>query len=200
MMSLNNLNIYLPEINKSYGFCYYFNLNSSFDNLLESFSYNFPDLKICPCYKIEVFNAFNNAYFKVNMKEKVNKYFNSYNQYQLIRKNKCTCDKLVKNFFWTPKLKILSKMNDYMKDLEKYKLEISQYNSKEKKILEDVEFLKHQVSWLKNERDALKNKTKKFNELTINIENIERQEIEQKKQIEKLTIENEKLVLNINYR
>ena len=194
MMSLNNLNIYLPELNKSYGFYYYFNYNSSFKDLLESFSYNFPSLKICPCYKIEIYNDSNNDYFKVNMTEKVNKYFNSYNQYQLIRENnRCTCDKLVKNFFWTPKLEILSKMNDYMKDLEKYKLEISQYNSKEKKILEEVKFLKHQVSLLKNERDTLKNKTKKINELTINIENIEKQEIEQKKQIAKLTIENEKL-------
>ena len=116
MMSVYNINIYLPEINKSYGFYYYFNLNSSFDDLLESFSHNYPDLKICPCYKIEVFNSFNNAYFRVDMTEKVNQYINSYNQYQLIRENnKCTCDKSIRNFFWTPKLEIISKMNEYKK-------------------------------------------------------------------------------------
>jgi hypothetical protein len=81
MMSIYNINIYIPEINKSYGYYYYFNLNSSFDNLLESFSYNFPDLKICPCYKIEIYDIANNTSIRVNMTEKVNKYINSYYQF-----------------------------------------------------------------------------------------------------------------------
>ena len=54
MMSASNINIYLPEINSSYSFYYYFNFKSSFDDLLESFSCYLPNLKICPSYKIEV--------------------------------------------------------------------------------------------------------------------------------------------------
>ena len=65
------------------------------------------------------------------MAEKVNKYINSYNQYQLVRENnKCTCDKLIKNYFWKPKLEIISKMNEYKNSLNKLELEISQYKSK----------------------------------------------------------------------
>ena len=182
-----NINIYLPEINTSHGFIYYFNINSSFDDLLESFSYNFPSLKICPCYKIEVFNAFNNTYFRVNMKEKVNKYINSYNQYQLIRENnKCTCDKLIRNYFWISKLEIISKMNEYKKDLNKLELEISQYKSKENKLSEKVSQLENENKKLKIENTELKNKNEEINKLKIQIK-------DQKNQIEKLKKENEKL-------
>ena len=194
MMSLNNLNIYLPELNKSYGFYYYFNYNSSFDDLLESFSYNFPKLRICPCYKIEIYNDCNKTYSRVNMTEKVNKYFKSYNQYQLIRENnKCTCDKFIKNFFWSPKLEIISKMKDYMMAMNKLELLITHYKSKEKKLWEQVELIKQQFFHLKYENDALKNKNKEINELKQKIENIEKQEKDHEKQIEKLTHENEEL-------
>ena len=194
MMSLNNLNIYLPELKKGYGFYYYFNNDSSFDDLLESFSYNFPKLRICPCYKIKIYNDCNKTYFPVDMKEKVTNYFKSYSQYQLIReKNKCTCDKFVKNFFWTPKLEIISKMKDYMRAMNKLELIISHYKSKEKKIWEQDELLKQQFSNLKYENYALKNENKEINELKQKIENIEKKEIDKEKQIEKLTHENEKL-------
>ena len=180
MTSYNNINIFLPEINASYSFYYYFNFNSSFDDLLESFSYNFPELKICPCYKIEVYNAFNKAYFRVNMTEKVNKYINSYNQYQLIRENnRCTCDKLIKTFFWTPKHEIISKMNECMKKLNKLELEISQYKAKESKLWE-------QVSQLEDENKKLKIGN---NELT----KLKKQEKEQKEQIDNLINRNKKL-------
>ena len=180
MMSASNINIYLPELNSSYSFYYYFNFNSSFDDLLESFSCNFPDLKICPCYKIEVYNAFNKAYFKVNMTEKVNKYISSYNQYQLVRENnKCTCDKLIKNYLWKPKLEIISKMNEYKNNLNKLELEISQYKSKEDKLWEKVSQLEDENRKLKIENNEL-NKLKK-------------QEKEQKEQIDNLTNENKKL-------
>jgi len=180
MMSASNINIYLPELNSSYSFYYYFNFNSSFDDLLESFSCNFPDLKICPCYKIEVYNAFNKAYFKVNMTEKVNKYISSYNQYQLVRENnKCTCDKLIKNYLWKPKLEIISKMNEYKNNLNKLELEISQYKSKEDKLWEKVSQLEDENRKLKIENNEL-NKLKK-------------QEKEQKEQIDNLTNENKEL-------
>ena len=178
--SLTNINIYLPEINISQGFYYYFNINSSFEDLLESFSYNFPNLKICPCYKIEVYNPFNKAYFRVNMAEKITKYINSYNQYQLIRENnKCTCDKLIKNYFWTPKLEIISKMNEYKTNSNRLELEISQYKSKEDKLWEKVSQLEDENKKLKIENNEL-NKLKK-------------QEKEQKEQIDNLTNENKEL-------
>ena len=178
--SLTNINIYLPEINNSQGFYYYFNINSSFEDLLESFSYNFPNLKICPCYKIEIYNPFNKAYFRVNMAEKVNKYINSYNQYQLIRENnKCTCDKLIKNYFWTPKLEIISKMNEYKNSSNKLELEISQYKTKEVKLWEKVSQLEDENKKIKMENNEL-NKLKK-------------QEKEQKEQIDNLTNENKEL-------
>ncbi len=178
--SLANINIYLPEINISQGFYYYFNINSSFEDLLESFSYNFPNLKICPCYKLEVYNEFNKAYFRVNMAEKVNKYINSYNQYQLVRENnKCTCDKLIKNYFWKPKLEIISKMNEYKTNSNKLELEISQYKSKEDKLWEKLSQLEDENRKLKIENNEL-NKLKK-------------QEKEQKEQIDNLTNENKEL-------
>ena len=187
MMSSYNITIYLPEIKKSYGFYYYFNLNSSFDDLLESFSYNFPDLKICPCYKIELYDISNNTHTRPNMKEKVYKYINSYYQFHLIRENNnCICDQLIKDNFWTPKQEIISKMNEYIKILEILKSEISQYKSKENKLWEQVTQLENENKKLKIENDELK----KNNEI---INKLKKQEKDHKNQLDELIIEKELL-------
>ena len=194
MMSISNINIYLPELNKSCGFYYYFNNNSSFDDLLESFSYNYPNLRICPCYKVEIYDSFKNAYFKVNMKEKVIKYINSYNQYQLIRENnKCTCNRLITQLFWLPKLEIISKINEYIKKVNKYQKEVDDNKTKENNLWEQIELKNQQILKLEKENEELKNKNEKINELEQKIIIKENQEEDQKKQIEDLKNENEKL-------
>ena len=99
------LTIYLKESGNSYNLQFCYNQNSTFDDLLEFFSYNYPDLKICPCYKIEYYNK-NNIYLKVNMTDKVNNYMSSYAQYQFIKENnECNCDEIIKNYFWKQKWK-----------------------------------------------------------------------------------------------
>ena len=170
-----------------YNFYYSYNQNSTFDDLLESFSYNYPNLKICPCYKIiyiiynnkGIYNNYiNNQNAYVNMKEKVYNYMSSNVQFQLIKKNnKCTCDQLIKYFFLKPKLEII----EYIKEVEN-------------ELQQQVEILKQQVSQLTNENNKLKNNYKNLQNdnysLENNIKEINKEIESKKRELEKKNNEN----------
>ena len=150
------LTIYLKESGNSYNLQYYYNQNSTFDDLLEFFSYNYPDLKICPCYKIEYYNK-NNIYVKVNMTDKVNNYMSSYTQYQLIKENnECNCDEIIKNYFWKPKLEIIKTISEYSKEVNNLEKEINEL----KQIIENKEKiemnLKKKIEKLEYENEKLR--------------------------------------------
>ena len=142
MSQYESLNIYVKESGKRYNFKYCYNVNSTFEDLLESFSYNNPDLKICPCYKIEYYNyySYSNKYEKVNMTENVNEYMNSNYRFQLFKENnECTCDEFIKDYFREPKLKIIKKLSEYSKQVNNLKNEIRENKSINNKLFKQLD-------------------------------------------------------------
>ena len=216
------LKIYLTG--KLYKFYYSYNANSTFDDLLESFSYYYPNLQICPCYKIKynkkqnnnnnnikhnnknifyINNNYNNniikqyaydSYIEVNMKEKVYNYMSYFDEFQLIKNNKCTCDQLIKFCFLKPKLEIIKAINIYMKELEKLKEENNNIISEGNKLQQQVEKLKQQVSNLTNENNNLTNSYKKLQtdnySLEYNMNEINNEIESKKRELEKKNNEN----------
>ena len=168
MSQSQNLTIYLKESGNSYNLQYCYNQNSTFDDLLESFSYNYPDLKICPCYKIEYHN--NNDYSKVNMTDKVINYMSSYTQYQLVKENnECTCDEFIKNYFWKSKLELIKKINEYSKEVNKLEKEINE-NKSNNQLFKQLENQNQANSQLQNDNNILKNKNENIKEDNSSLE------------------------------
>ena len=161
MSRCESLTIYLKESGKSYNFKYCYNDNSTFEDLLESFSYNYSDLKICPCYKIEYYNKYNYKYVKLDMKEKVNNYMNYYYKFQLFKENnECTCDEFIKDYFREPKLKIIKKLNEYSKEVNNLKNEIKENKSMNNKLFKQLENQNQTFSQLQNNYKELQKKMK----------------------------------------
>ena len=188
-----------------YKFYYSYNTNSTFDDLLESFSYYYPNLQICPCYKIKYYKKQNNnnkinkqyvydSYIEVNMKEKVYNYMSSYDEFQLIKNNKCTCDQLIKFCFLKPKLEIIKAINIYMKEVETLKEGNNNIISEGNKLQQQVEKLKQQVSNLTNENNNLTNSYKKLQtdnySLQYNMNEINNEIESKKRELEKKNNEN----------
>ena len=123
--------IYLKESEDSYNFKYFYNKDSTFYDLLESFSYNYPNLKICPCYKIEYYNSYySNENEKINMTDKICKSISSYHKYQLFKENnECTCDEFIKDYFVKPKVEIIQKLSEYSEEVYKLRNEIKENKS-----------------------------------------------------------------------
>ena len=174
MSQYERLNIYIKELG-SYNFKYCYNDNSTFDDLLESFSYNNPDLKICPCYQIEYYYNYNyslnNKYVKVNMTENVNKYMNSNYKFRLFKENNvCTCDEFNKNYFREPKLKIIKKLREYSKEVNKLKNDIRENKSINDKLFKQLDNQNQTFSQLQNNYNELKNKNENIKEEKSSLE------------------------------
>ena len=114
---VNNVEVTIFIKSKSYRFYYSYNNNSSFLDLLEYFSYLFPELELCQCYGFQVYIRNNNDYRFSNYKNnntiniENNSYIKRYSEYLsclvLIEKRK-NCNHYNKNYLKYPKTEIIS--------------------------------------------------------------------------------------------
>ena len=108
------MNLCLNLTIENYGnitYCYSYNQNSTFYILIESISYTYPNLNICPCYSIQ-YNPNNNNGCYVNMNEKIQNYSNNQNcqYYKIFRNNnfQCNCNKIFRDNYRKSKIEILN--------------------------------------------------------------------------------------------
>jgi len=201
---VNNAEVTICLKSKRYKFYYSYNSNSSFLDLLEYFSYLFPELEVCQCFEFEVIirNSYDIPFanfgktikyntIKIENDFLIKKYSEYLSSLELIdKREKNSCIHCSKNYLKYPKSKIISffqeeidKLKSNNKNLNKEKDE----KEKEIKILnkEKIEQEK-EIKYLNKEKNEKElkindlNKEKNEQELKINDLNKERNEQELK--------------------
>ena len=179
-------------------FHYAFNQNTTFNDLIEFTAYYFPDIEICPCYKIQIKNE-----SKINNDCKVIDYIVKYSNFQLNNSDpnkKCSCNPLFKDCFKKSKVDIMQKFSEELQSEKK--ISIEDFDKEKKKLEKIIENLNEKISILTDENEKLNKKIinleteikTKNNEIDqCNIENNNKLE-----QIKKLEQKNKSLELAIN--
>ena len=219
---VNNVEVTIFIKSKSYRFYYSYNNNSIFLDLLEYFSYLFPELELCQCYGFQVYIRNNNDYRFSNYKNyntiniENESYIKRYSEYLsclvLIEKRK-NCNHYNKNYLKYPKTEIISLFeeeidklksnNDYqtkkIKNLNKEKdekeKEIKNLNKEKREKEKEIKNLNKEKDEQESKINDL-NKEKDEQELKLN--NLNKEKIEQEKKISSLNRDKNLLEFAIN--
>ena len=183
MASTKEVRIYAKS--KRYNFFYSYNKNTTFLDLLEYFSYLFPELGICQCFGFQSKNYNNHNYYN---------YFNDYNQ-----KN---------NYIQIENDSLINRNSDYLYNLEltdKNKIKYcSHYNKNyltysKTKI---ISLLEEEISKLKNnnndQTEKIKNLNREKNEKEMKINDLNRDKREKEMEINHLNREKNEKEIKIN--
>ena len=191
---VNNVEVTIFIKSKSYRFYYSYNNNSNFLDLLEYFSYLFPELELCQCYGFQVYIRNNNDYRFSNYKNyntiniENESYIKRYSEYLsclvLIEKRK-NCNHYNKNYLKYPKTKIISLFEE---EIDKLKSN-NDYQTKKIKNLNKE----------KDEKEKeIKNLNKEKREKEKEIKNLNKEKDEQESKINDLNKEKDEQALKIN--
>ena len=219
---VNNVEVTIYIKSKSYRFYYSYNNKSSFLDLLEYFSYLFPELELCQCYGFQAYIRDDNDYLFRNYKNyntiniENESYIKRYSEYLsclvLIEKRK-NCNHYNKNYLKYPKTKIISLFeeeidnlksnNDYqtkkIKNLNKEKdekeKEIKNLNKEKREKEKEIKNLNKEKDEQESKINDL-NKEKDEQELKLN--NLNKEKIEQEKKISSLNRDKNLLEFAIN--
>ena len=106
-MPSTNCTINISLNNQMFSIVYTINQNTTFQDLLEYFAYNYPSLKICQCYDFEIMlNNYN--YYCIEKKSKLVEYSNYLNNLQLDNnKGKCEHDDNHNPYFLVKKIYLI---------------------------------------------------------------------------------------------
>ena len=186
-MPSTNCTINISLNNQMFSIVYTINQNTTFQDLLEYFAYNYPSLKICQCYDFEIMlNNYN--YYCIEKKSKLVEYSNYLNNLQLYNnKGKCEHDDN-HNFLLFSKKDIFNTLSQQILNNKKDK-EINQLNEKIKLLQETI----------KNNNDTneiLNNKNKEIFELKNKIEKLIKENNEMNNKVKDYkTLQNENMIL-----
>ena len=191
---VNNVEVTIFIKSKSYRFYYSYNNNSNFLDLLEYFSYLFPELELCQCYGFQAHIRNNNDYRFSNYKNyntiniENESYIKRYSEYLsclvLIEKRK-NCNHYNKNYLKYPKTKIISLFEE---EIDKLKSN-NDYQTKKIKNLNKE----------KDEKEKeIKNLNKEKREKEKEIKNLNKEKDEQESKINDLNKEKDEQALKIN--
>ena len=186
-MPSTNCTINISLNNQMFSIAYTINQNTTFQDLLEYFAYNYPSLKICQCYDFEIMlNNYN--YYCIEKKSKLVEYSNYLNNLQLYNnKGKCEHDDN-HNFLLFSKKDIFNTLSQQILNNKKDK-EINQLNEKIKLLQETI----------KNNNDTneiLNNKNKEIFELKNKIEKLIKENNEMNNKVKDYkTLQNENMIL-----
>ena len=211
MASTKEVRIYAKS--KRYNFYYSYNNNSTFLDLLEYFSYLFPELEICQCFGFQIKKYNNQKYYYFNDYYQKNNYIQIENDSLIINnleylynleltdKNKIKyCPHYNRNYLTYSKTKIISLLEEEISNLknnnnyqtEKIKNLNREKNEKEMKIndlnKEKMEKEK-EINYLNREK----------NEKEIKINNLNREKKEQEMKIDYLNKEKKDQEKKIDY-
>ena len=113
-ININNQNSISPYIN--------FNNETTFNDLLESIAYNFPQYDICPCFEFQYYNSCNYGWINIDKNSKVNQIiYNGYRYNITLNNINCKCSGILKNYFKKPKIDIINFLEEKINNLEEKK-------------------------------------------------------------------------------
>ena len=118
-MAYTNCEINISKDNQIYSIAYTFNHSTTFQDLLEYFSYLYPSLKICQCYDFRVMLIDFN-YFNISKNSRLSEYSNYLNNLQLYNEQvKCVHDNHI--FLLFNKINIFNTLSKQFNELNNKK-------------------------------------------------------------------------------
>ena len=186
-MPSTNCTINISLNNQMFSIAYTINQNTTFQDLLEYFAYNYPSLKICQCYDFEIMlNNYN--YYCIEKKSKLVEYSNYLNNLQLYNnKGKCEHDDN-HNFLLFSKKDIFDTLSQQILNNKKDK-EINQLNEK-------IKLLQETIKNNNGTNEILNNKNKEIFELKNKIEKLIKENNEMNNKVKDYkTLQNENMIL-----
>ena len=186
-MPSTNCTINISLNNQMFSIVCTINQNTTFQDLLEYFAYNYPSLKICQCYDFEIMlNNYN--YYCIEKKSKLVEYSNYLNNLQLDNnKGKCEHDDN-HNFLLFSKKDIFDTLSQQILNNKKDK-EINQLNEK-------IKLLQETIKNNNGTNEILNNKNKEIFELKNKIEKLIKENNEMNNKVKDYkTLQNENMIL-----
>ena len=171
---------------KNYDFYYSYKENSTFLDLLEYFSYLFPELRICQCFgfQTKIYSSYSKKYLQIENDNLIYRYSKYLLNLELIDKNKRNCPHS-DNYLIYSKTEIISLLEG----------EISKLKNNNNAQTEKINDLNKEKEEKEKEINNL-NKEKKDQEKEIN--NLNKEKEEKKKEINDLNIEKKEKEKEIN--
>ena len=186
-MPSTNCTINISLNNQMFSIVYTINQNTTFQDLLEYFAYNYPSLKICQCYDFEIMlNNYN--YYCIEKKSKLVEYSNYLNNLQLDNnKGKCEHDDNHNPLLFSKK-DIFDTLSQQILNNKKDK-EINQLNEK-------IKLLQETIKNNNGTNEILNNKNKEIFELKNKIEKLIKENNEMNNKVKDYkTLQNENMIL-----
>ena len=186
-MPSTNCTINISLNDQMFSIVYTINQNTTFQDLLEYFAYNYPSLKICQCYDFEIMlNNYN--YYCIEKKSKLVEYSNYLNNLQLDN-NKGNCEHDDNhNFLLFSKKDIFDTLSQQILNNKKDK-EINQLNEK-------IKLLQETIKNNNGTNEILNNKNKEIFELKNKIEKLIKENNEMNNKVKDYkTLQNENMIL-----
>ena len=186
-MPSTNCTINISLNNQMFSIVCTINQNTTFQDLLEYFAYNYPSLKICQCYDFEIMlNNFN--FYSIEKESKLVEYSNYLNNLQLYNnKGKCEHDDN-HNFLLFSKKDIFDTLSQQILNNKKDK-EINQLNEK-------IKLLQETIKNNNGTNEILNNKNKEIFELKNKIEKLIKENNEMNNKVKDYkTLQNENMIL-----
>ena len=186
-MPSTNCTINISLNNQMFSIVCTINQNTTFQDLLEYFAYNYPSLKICQCYDFEIMlNNYN--YYCIEKKSKLVEYSNYLNNLQLDN-NKGNCEHDDNhNFLLFSKKDIFDTLSQQILNNKKDK-EINQLNEK-------IKLLQETIKNNNGTNEILNNKNKEIFELKNKIEKLIKENNEMNNKVKDYkTLQNENMIL-----
>ena len=186
-MPSTNCTINISLNNQMFSIAGTINQNTTFQDLLEYFAYNYPSLKICQCYDFEIMlNNYN--YYCIEKKSKLVEYSNYLNNLQLDNnKGKCEHDDNHNPLLFSKK-DIFDTLSQQILNNKKDK-EINQLNEK-------IKLLQETIKNNNGTNEILNNKNKEIFELKNKIEKLIKENNEMNNKVKDYkTLQNENMIL-----
>ena len=186
-MPSTNCTINISLNNQMFSIVFTINQNTTFQDLLEYFAYNYPSLKICQCYDFEIMlNNYN--YYCIEKKSKLVEYSNYLNNLQLDNnKGKCEHDDNHNPLLFSKK-DIFDTLSQQILNNKKDK-EINQLNEK-------IKLLQETIKNNNGTNEILNNKNKEIFELKNKIEKLIKENNEMNNKVKDYkTLQNENMIL-----
>ena len=186
---------------RNYDFYYSYKENSTFLDLLEYFSYIFPELRICQCFRFQTksySNYYSKNYFQIENDYLIYKYSEYLLKLELTDKNKRNCPHS-NNYLKYSKTKIISLLEGEISKLKNNNNaqteKINDLNKEKKDQEKEINDLNKEKEEKEKEINDL-NKEKEEKEKEIN--NLNKEKEEKEKEINDLNKENEEKEKEIN--
>lgn len=171
-MNYTNSKINIFVKHNTYSFSYSYNKDTTFQDLIEYFSYLCPSLNICQCYHFQLYNILMNRYQKISKNSKLSDYSSYLNNLQLFT-NQNICQHDNDNFLLYSKLNLFTLYANQSNALSEKNKEIEDLKKKNQLLIQAINGDLEKIKSLKSLGVLDKNFTHNSNHVGINKKNNE---------------------------